>query len=250
MEGIVVKNEYDREFQQFLIEHAMKSAKEIMPYIQEILHPKSIVDFGCGTGTWLKVAKDLWGGGRNYIERDLLMIQKDEFIATDLTKPVTLERKYDLAMSLEVAEHIDSVYADIFIESICKASDVIFFSAALQGQWGVHHVNEQRLSYWVEKFEKNGFQCFDIIRPRFWYNKNVDLDYRQNCVIFAKKSRDNSDIEKYEGKIMDIAHPEFLEGRTKAWRYWMDKVEYIQEKHKVIAWILRKVWKRYKKIRL
>lgn len=62
MEGIVVKNEYDREFQQFLIEHAMKSAKEIMPYIQEILHPKSIVDFGCGTGTWLKVAKDLWGG--------------------------------------------------------------------------------------------------------------------------------------------------------------------------------------------
>lgn len=57
-----MKNEYDREFQQFLIEHAMKSAKEIMPYIQEILHPKSIVDFGCGTGTWLKVAKDLWGG--------------------------------------------------------------------------------------------------------------------------------------------------------------------------------------------
>lgn len=54
--------EYDREFQEFLIEHASKSAEKIMPFVIELFHPKSIVDFGCGTASFLAVAKKNLGG--------------------------------------------------------------------------------------------------------------------------------------------------------------------------------------------
>lgn len=252
-----MSNEYNRDFQMYLIEHAFVSAKKVIPFVFDIFKPESVADFGCGTGSWLYVAKEwmhnqgnensvILGLDGDYIERDILKISEDEFRAVDLTKPICLGRKFDVAISLEVAEHLESQYADTFVDSICAASDVVLFSAAMPGQWGVHHVNEQLLSYWIEKFAARGYECFDIVRPEFWFDKEVDLDYRQNCVIFAHGSRDNNQLKAMEKRIIDIAHPEFLEGRTKAWRYWMDKVEYIQEKHRIIAWVLKKVWKRFK----
>ena len=90
------------------------------------------------------------------------------------------------------------------------------------------------------------------MRPHFWWDHDIDLDYRQNMMIFVKQNADGVNeavvgkLRSMETHIYDIAHPEFLEARTKAWRYWMDKVEQFETRHTLMAKLLKKVWARYK----
>ena len=248
-------NEYNREFQEYLTVHASKSAEKMMPLVCSWFQPKSIVDFGCGMGDFLAKGKEIMGQeGRilgldgDYVEKNLLKIDPEtEFQPADLTTAIKLNQKFDLAMSLEVGEHLDEKYADQFVNNIVAAADVILFSAALPGQWGVHHVNERYLSYWIEKFKRRNYDVWDVIRPLIWWDKDIDLDYRQNTVLFIKNGQNlETVLEGLETKIIDIAHPEFLEGRTKAWRYWMDKVEMLQSQHPVLSKFLKKIWQKYK----
>lgn len=253
-----MSTEYDRKFQEYLTIHASKSAEKVMELVCSWFSPESIVDFGCGTGDFLAKGKEIMrrnglggvilGLDGNYVERDLLKIDPDkEFKPVDLTTNIRLDRKFDVAMSLEVGEHLEEQCADTFVDNIVSAADIVLFSAALPGQFGVHHVNERYISYWVEKFEKRGYEVWDVVRPIIWWDKDIDLDYRQNSVIFIKKGNEASKrLEGLETKIMDIAHPEFLEGRTKAWRYWQDKVDHINNAHPVLRKLLKRVWGRYK----
>ena len=161
--------------------------KKLLP---ELL-PKSIVDFGCGTGTWLAAAKainrniEVVGVDGDYVNRDMLMIDESSFIPFDLTGAIDLGRKFDLAISLEVAEHIDKEYADRFIDNICRHSDTIIFSAAHVGQGGDGHVNEQPIEYWIDKFSNRGYKLTDI-REQFKNNPDIDWWYKDNMVLFIK----------------------------------------------------------------
>ena len=168
------------------------SAIEIFKYFLPIYSPNSIVDFGCGTGTWLAAAKqinkdiEVIGVDGDYVNRDMLMIKESEFLPRDLTEELDLKRKFDLAMSLEVAEHLDEKYADNFVDTICRHSDIVLFSAAHLGQGGDGHVNEQPLSYWVKKFEKRGYIWKDI-RSKFEGNDDIEQWYKDNISLFLKK---------------------------------------------------------------
>ena len=161
--------------------------KKLLP---ELL-PNSIIDFGCGTGTWLAAAKainrniEVVGVDGDYVNRDMLMIDESSFIPFDLTKFIDLGRKFDLAISLEVAEHIDEEYADNFIDNICRHSDKILFSAAHVGQGGDGHVNEQPIEYWIDKFSSRGYKWVDI-REQFKNNPDIDWWYKDNMVLFTK----------------------------------------------------------------
>ena len=99
--------------------------------------------------------------------------------------------------------------AETFIASLCEASQVVLFSAAVKGQGGVGHVNEQFLSYWQKIFLKKGYFMLDIIRPEIWTDEKIQPYYRQNIVIFV-------DVDTYkilpesvktENKIVDVIHP-------------------------------------------
>jgi hypothetical protein len=48
------------------IVHNMKAADAVVPLVMELVAPKTVVDFGCGIGTWLKSFKEckIGGGGR------------------------------------------------------------------------------------------------------------------------------------------------------------------------------------------
>jgi len=168
------------------------SAIEVFKYFIPKYNPSSIVDFGCGTGTWLAAAKqinrdiEVVGVDGDYVDRNMLMINKKEFLPRDLTRELDLERKFDLAMSLEVAEHLDEKYADVFVDTLCRHSDIILFSAAHLGQGGDGHINEQPIEYWINKFEKRDYVWNDI-REIFKNNYDIEPWYKDNISLFIKR---------------------------------------------------------------
>lgn len=181
---------YDAKFYREL-EQTRASAQEILPFIVELLHPGSIVDIGCGAGHWLATAIDLGvadvlGIEGNWITGRQLAISRDKLRTHDLTQPLALERKFDLALSLEVAEHLPESTAEDLVKSICASADSVLFSAAIPGQGGRNHQNEQWPEYWANLFAAEGYGCYDVVRPVFWGNPRVQWYYAQNCLVFAR----------------------------------------------------------------
>ena len=157
--------------------HNFNAANEVVPLILKLLNTKSVVDVGCGTGTWLKIfeangVQDILGIDGNYVDQKLLKIDFDKFIAYDLETFFKSEKKFDLAISLEVAEHLSIDSADVFVQTLSGLSETIIFSAAITNQGGQNHINEQEPKYWIEKFENLEYKLFDILRPVF-LGKNV-----------------------------------------------------------------------------
>ena len=169
-----------------------QSATEIVPLILELLKPSSVVDIGCGSGEWLSVfnrygVEDILGVDGNYIDRNSLAISPDKFLPLDLTQPFTINRKFDLVVSLEVAEHLPIESAENFIDSLTKLGSVILFSAAIPFQGGTHHVNEQWQAYWIELFGNKNYEVIDYVRPQIWQNQNVEYWYAQNTFVFVRQ---------------------------------------------------------------
>lgn len=168
------------------------SAKSVIPFLTDKFKIESVIDIGCGTGTWLAVAKenginDIIGLDGAYVDRSFLHIESDLFKEQDLSKTFNLNRKFDIAFCLEVAEHIDAANADNLVASIINHADLILFSAAIPGQDGEGHINEQWVDYWIEKFKKHNFVFYDVMRPHFWNDRNVEWWYKQNMFIVARE---------------------------------------------------------------
>ena len=184
---------YDRDFYDSQSEGSLRSAKEVLPFIMELLHPRTVIDVGCGVGAWLSVYKDLGverivGLDGDYVPRDTLLIDSTEFFAHDLTTAIEIDEKFDLVQTVEVAEHLDAECADQFVRSLTKLGDVVVFAAAVPYQLGTGHINEQYIDYWALLFKEYNYYPVDWIRPRIWDNDNVESWYKQNLILFAKES--------------------------------------------------------------
>ncbi|MCR5249110.1 MAG: class I SAM-dependent methyltransferase [Lachnospiraceae bacterium] len=201
--------EYDTVFYKKIYNWSLVDGWEIIPQIIKWLSPRSIVDFGCGSGTWLSIAREIDQGievcgiDGEYMDRNCLDISDDLFLPHDLAKPIELKKKYDLAISTEVAEHLDKEYADVFVRSVALASDNILFSAAIPGQGGTSHVNEQWQEYWKGKFEKQGFRLDYSVRNSFWDNGRIQSWRRQNLMFFTKRESDLAPKKE----IVNVVHP-------------------------------------------
>ncbi len=183
---------YDAKFYNDLRDGSKKSAEIVLPLVFREIGPQSVVDIGCGTGAWLSVAKengisDVLGLDGDYA-RGSLQIQPGEFRPADVSKGFLLDRKYDLAMCLEVGEHIRTGNAPLLVESLTKAADVILFSAAIPGQGGTCHINEQWPEFWEKLFRERDFVCLDCIRPLIYNHAEVEWWYRQNLFLYAKRA--------------------------------------------------------------
>jgi hypothetical protein len=170
-----------------------------------------VIDVGCGVGTFLCAAKahgakHIKGLDGNWVMQNELVISSMDFQSVDLSNPPPMDETYDLAINLEVAEHLAKESAEHFIQWLCNLAPVILFSAAIPGQGGVGHRNEAWLSYWVGLFGKQGFRPLDLIRPEIWGDQNIYFWYRQNTMIFIKNNRPHQigDINF----ALDIVHPE------------------------------------------
>lgn len=213
-----------------LIVHNDKAARVILPIIQNLVCPNSILDIGCGIGTWLKVAQelgvvDVFGVDGEYVDRKLLRKFVDEinFEPVDLREPLDLNRKFDLVICLEVAEHLPIESADILIDSLCKHSNTIIFSAAIPFQGGQNHLNEQSPNYWIGKFGQRGYQVYDPIRPVVWDCKEVDVWYKQNMFLFSTK-----EFNLPRPTLSHIVHPELFEAHLIKKNQFMNELEKIK----------------------
>ena len=171
-----------------------RSAEAVVPLVLEMVPAGSVVDVGCGVGTWLSVFRangivDLLGIDGEYVPPDQLEIEADQFQAADLTQPLQIDRRFDLAVSLEVAEHLPPSSSEQFVASLVGLADIILFSAAIPRQRGSEHVNERWQSWWAARFGEHGFVPVDCMRRRIWSDPNVEWWYAQNVILYASESR-------------------------------------------------------------
>jgi hypothetical protein len=118
---------------------------------------------------------------------------------------------------MEVAEHLSARRAPAFVTELCSLSDFVLFSAAIPGQGGTNHVNEQWPQYWAAMFANNSFVCFDVLRPCLWSREKCKWWYTQNALLFAKRDTKASGIAARLGppvaSPMALVHPRMLSGR-------------------------------------
>jgi SAM-dependent methyltransferase len=175
--------------------HAAKeAAAEIMlDLLLPMLPPvRTAVDVGCGVGLWLAALEargvDVTGFDGPWVDTHSLRIAKERFRRTDLARPLPLMRRSDLAISLEVAEHLPESAALTFVNSLTRLSDVVLFSAAIPGRGGTGHVNEQWPEYWAARFDTKGYALADVLRVPLWEDERIPYWYRQNTFLYVARS--------------------------------------------------------------
>lgn len=184
----------------------------ILRFIKE---PGSAIDFGCGTGHWLAGLQssiptvEVIGINEQARADAGHFLRADQFRYADLRETVDFKRKFDLAVCVEVAEHLPESAADTLVRSITRHSDVVVFSAGIPHQDPTHE-NEQWPDYWIKKFAEHDFNCFDCLRPAMWNNQDISVWYRQNIMLFMKEpQRPLVDTKDWEGAA--VVHPQYFE---------------------------------------
>ncbi len=158
---------YDQEFFSTNQWEGLRHAEWFCPLLQEIFHPRSVVDVGCGTGHFVKAMLDrgIFAMGLEGAPAAIALALSPNVKQCDLRQPFTLPwgmdvRKFDLAISIEVAEHIEGEYAGVFVDTLTSLSDTVVLTAAPPGQGGLCHVNEQPWQYWMDLFKLRGFDFY------------------------------------------------------------------------------------------
>ena len=211
--------------------HSVSGAWAALHKLFAGLPPTSVLDIGCGTGTWLRAALDLgvsevYGIDGVPIEPDELLVPQQFFQVEDLTRRIDLGRKFDIVLCLELAEHLPADAAPTLIDTLVTHSDLILFSAAAPYQQGQHHINCQWPSYWQDLFNMQGYVCDDSFRWQLWEIQAVEPWYRQNIFV----ARRASVIAGQEPRINSVIHPDML--RIKAFEVF-ERIEREVERRSV-----------------
>jgi SAM-dependent methyltransferase len=169
-----------------------QSARQVVPIVKWLLPIHSVCDVGCGVGTWLRAflesgVQDIVGIDGQYVDKNLLQIPGSAFRTADLRQPLRLNRSFDLAVSMEVAEHLPESRSVSFVEDLARLAPLVLFSAAIPRQGGTGHINEQWQSHWAGIFTKYDYVTCDVIRPLIWNNTSIARWYRQNILLFCRR---------------------------------------------------------------
>ncbi len=224
---MVAGTPYSRQFYDRHRAGAASSAEVVVGLLPELglgaMH--RVLDLGCGQGMWLDAcatagASELTGvdGPWNATHHStgsrirFVPMELDQLTAADLV--TAAEPPFDLAICVEVLEHLPPPAGDAAVAGLTACAPVVLFSAAIPGQGGTGHQNEQWPSYWAERFDRHGFVAYDVIRPRVWNDARVQPWYRQNLVLYARPGTLASS-EPSVFSAIDLVHPEvFADARS------------------------------------
>lgn len=209
---------YNRAFYERQRGGSYTSAVIILGHLRSLLPFASVVDVGCGAGTWVKAlleagVAEVLGIDGAYAQ-DSLQIPADRFLAADLREPIALDRRFDLALSMEVAEHLPSARAEGFIADLVQLAPAVLFSAAIPLQGGTAHINERWQGFWADLFAQHGYRAYDVIRPAVWTDRRVEVWYRQNTLLFlAADHPQRAAVAAAEAALprqLSLVHPELF----------------------------------------
>lgn len=198
---------------------ASTSAGIILPIVVDLISPRSVIDVGCGVGSWLSFflkngVKDIFGIDGDWVKENQLQIPVRCFKSVDVSKTFNIGRKADLVMCLEVGEHLPNESAGGLIHSLTECAPIVLFSAAIPYQPGTGHINGQWPEYWANIFKQHGYIPIDAIRRKVWSNPDVEYWYAQNIFLYVKES-DLSKYPKLEKEVacgyssaLPLVHPE------------------------------------------
>ncbi len=211
---------YDQEFFDEREGLSLQSARIVVPVVLRYVRPRTVVDVGCARGAWLKVflengVERVLGIDGPQVDPATLHIDPQCFRAVDLDRAFEIEGgPFDLAVCLETAEHLSLKAGKALVKTLARAAPVVLFSAALPGQGGTHHVNEQWPWFWKRLFEAEGFTRLDPIRREIWQNPAVALWYRQNTFLYAsERAIAESPVLQKEAEIARQVRLELVNGR-------------------------------------
>jgi len=170
-----------------------RDAKEMSKVIQSELALESVIDLGCSIGHYLKPLAEsgvtVYGvdGDRDALKHGV--VPSDQLAQVDLREPFEPPQEFDVALCIEVAEHLAPEYADTLVATCTRCAPVVIFTAAPPGQGGTHRVNEQPHRYWIELFETQGYEHDTATRDRIQEQVDVDkIDHvRDNLLVFRER---------------------------------------------------------------
>lgn len=221
VDAVAADTAYGPEFFAGIDAGSRRSAQIVVPLILELFQPQSLLDMGGGAGHWAAEARargvrDVLTVDGPWVPPSARATPPDCFLEHDLSRPLTLARRFDVALCLEAAEHLPASVGAQLVQTLTEAAPVVVFSAAMPGQGGDGHVNEQLASYWARLFEKRGYGCYGDLRRRIWNDPLVEVWYRQNLLCFIR----SPDIDRWgaqlgapisaDDPLLDIAHPELV----------------------------------------
>lgn len=194
---------YGKEFYDETARRAKNAAEICAQVLKKFVNVKSVIDVGAGTGVWTRVFLEQFPDIRlaqvvdldkrnflpfNNIGSDTRLIlsscnfETDAFVSEDI---------FDLGICTEVLEHIDMRAANFVLSQLAKSCRLLIFSAAVPGQGGTHHINEQTLAYWSNLLKSFGFSPLDVLRHELKGESNSVPDYyANNCLLWVNRKLD------------------------------------------------------------
>ena len=204
------KYAYTKEFYESVDLRATETAEIVFKVVNSFIEVRSIVDAGCGSGAWVRSsikegAKKAYGVD---LGSSLALIKKNESFREILAdgRLVLIERDFvhnpdadipsaDLAICLEVVEHLPEDVAKSLVHRLTEASNFIVFSAAQPGQGGTYHINERPIQYWVKEFAKYEVEPYDPFRETLMKNPRIPRFYSLNMLLFVAKGAENFEVK-------------------------------------------------------
>jgi hypothetical protein len=169
----------------------LASERTLLEFLFDIKKLRSVVEFGCGDGSWLRAARKCGADEiRGYDDGNMPIeargLSSSEFFFADLKQRINLEKKFDLAICLDGVRHTDESSAGTMVQTLCGASNWVLFGAKVPYQNGPRSPDEFWLESWAKIFFDEGYSCYDILRRRFWHDPRIAFRYRQSACLYVR----------------------------------------------------------------
>ena len=129
-------------------------ADRLAKWIKEELNPATILDIGCGPGTYVDSFRD---AGMQAVGLDIDdRVHGQEHLTYKSLLDIDSESA-EVVICLEVAEHIDTEFEDQVVDRVASTvKKTLIWTAAAVGQGGIGHINCKDKQEWADKLTAVG----------------------------------------------------------------------------------------------